>query len=383
MALTIRPLLVLTLLLLTACKNSTLEVVNEGSESSASIQSAAVVGTVRDNDGVPVAGVHVVSVPFGRDVDLDDIGRKQFDDVITDTEGNYRIENLEQNSYKLLFLGSGLIKASLSIGPVDFNPGNLVDGSIQKSVVLESYPIQGDGDELAVALFDPEDKKRTTEILVSNGIRFDDIRGSVADLDISQYQLLVVGHDATIYTEFNELIDNRTVIDNFLAAGGSIHIGQLNDFSVEATPMPFLIGDRGFILHTEDAPFNDFTDGTVLDAGHPLVDGVQFSDWRFIEAGQQAEKQNVTFDAAVFDSFTGEHWNIIVSTPANDFSSGEGTVLANADVIIAEYLDSRNGGRIVVNQAAYYQGAFGDLTEVQAIKLTSNVVNYMKSLNTR
>lgn len=368
---------------LAGCKDTRVSIVNEGPGSDGAAQVARVTGVVRDVSGLPIQGVHVVTIPFGRATSTDDIGRRIIDDVKTDANGNFVIAQVQQSSYKLLFLGSGYIKESLTIGPIDFNPDNLVDNAIQKSVVLEAFPALGDGDTPAVAVFDPEDKKRTTEILASSGIRFVDVRGDVANLNADNFNVLVIGHDATIYHDINELIDHRQVLDAFLAAGGSIYIGQINDFSVESTPMPFLTGEQQFILHTENAPFNDFTTANVQDAGHPLVLGVSFNDWSFIEAGQQTVKQNVTFDAAIVSSFAGPDWHIIVTTPATDFVAGEGTVLADADVVIAEYRDPRSGASIVVNQAAYYQGAFGDLTEVEAIRLTSNVAAYIKQLNSR
>jgi hypothetical protein len=191
-----------------------------------------------------------------------------------------------------------------------------------------------------------------------------------------------VGLDATVFQDITQLISNKTVIDQFLAEGGSIYLGQLNDFSVEATPMPFLTGDQQFALHTENAPFNDFTSGTILDYFHPLVHDVSFTEWNFVEAGQQARKHNVTFDAAIKSSIdSSPNWHIIVTTPAEDFSSGSGTVAAESDVIIAEYIDPRSGSRIVLNQAAFYQGTFGDITEENAIKLTRNVVEYIKYIN--
>jgi hypothetical protein len=368
---------------LSGCKDTEFEIINEGSSEGGATLVATVSGKVTDAQGEPVSGVSVVTLPFGRDVELDDIGRKLITDIITNAQGEYEILNLPQGTYKLNFLASGFIKTSLTIGSVDFVPANLIEGQIKKAAVLQDFPIQNDGDMPAVALFDPEDKKRITEILTSHGIRYTSIRGDMAALDKADYNLLVIGLDATVFQDITQLITNKSIIDQFLADGGSIYLGQLNDFSVEATPMPFLTGDQRFALHTENAPFNDFISGTILDSSHPLVFEVSFSNWSFVEAGQQATKHNVTFDAALKSSIeSSPNWHIVVTTPSEDFTSGSGTVAAESDVIIAEYIDPRSGSKIVLNQAAFYQGTFGDMTEPNAIKLTRNVVNYIKYLNT-
>lgn len=370
------------LLTITSCKDTEFEITNEGSSAGGSTQMASVTGIVTDQNGVAIAGVAVVTLPFSRDVQQDSIGRKIITNVETNSSGEYEIEDLPQGTYKLLFLASGFIKVSLTIGSVDFVPENLVDGKIQKAAVLEVYPQQNDGDIPEVALFDPEDKKRMTEILTTHGIRYKSIIGSVDTLSKAAENLLVVGLDATVFSSITQLFDNQVTIDTFLADGGSIYLGQLNDFSVEALPMPFLTGDQQFSLHTEGAPFNDFISGTILDNNHPLVNDVVFTDWSFVEAGQQATKHNVTFDAALKSSIeSSPNWNIIVTTPSEDFTSGAGTVLANTDVIIAEYTDPRSGAKILLNQAAFYQGTFGDITEPNAIRLTRNVVDYIKLLN--
>lgn len=370
------------LLFLSACKDTSFEITNEGSSEGGSTQTATVSGKVTNSQGEPVEGVSIVTQPFGRDVTLDEIGRKLITDISTNELGEYEISDLPQGTYKLLFLASGYIKTSLTIGSVDFVPANLVEGHIKKAAVLQVFPLQGDGDIPPVALFDPEDKKRMTEILTSHGIRYTSIRGDVASLNKTNFNLLVVGLDTTVFQAVTELISNQATLDQFLADGGSIYLGQLNDFSVEATPMPFLTGDQQFALHTENAPFNDFVSGTILDQSHPLVNNVSFSDWSFVESGQQATKHNVTFDAAIKSSIdSSANWNIIVTTPSEDFSSGSGTVTAESDVIIAEYVDPRSGSRIILNQAAFYQGTFGDITEPNAIRLTNNVVGYIKFLN--
>ncbi len=375
-------MLSLILLLVGSCKDTEFEITNEGSSAGGSTQIANVTGVVTDQNGAPLAGVAVVTLPFSRQVQQDEIGRKIISNVETNASGQYEIEDLPQGTYKLLFLASGYIKVSLTIGSVDFVPENLVDGKIQKAAVLEVFPEQNDGDIPEVALFDPEDKKRMTEILTTHGIRYQSIIGSVETLSKTTANLLVVGLDATVFSNITQLIDNRTVIDNFLADGGSIYLGQLNDFSVEETPMPFLTGEQQFSLHTEGAPFNDFSSGTILDNTHPLINEVNFTDWSFVEAGQQATKTNVTFDAALKSSIENSpNWHIIVTTPSEDFTSGAGTVLANTDVIIAEYTDPRSASKIVLNQAAFYQGTFGDITEPNAIRLTRNVVDYIKQLN--
>lgn len=375
-------ILILVLVCLSGCKDTEFEIINEGSSEGGATLVATVSGKVTDTQGVPVLGVAVVTQPFGRNVILDDIGRKLITDITTNEFGEYEIVDLPQGTYKLQFLASGFIKASLTIGSVDFVPDNLVDGEIKKTAVLQEFPLQNDGDIPRIALFDPEDKKRMTEILTSHGIRYTSIRGDVTSLNKINFNLLVVGLDATVFQDITQLISNKTVIDQFLADGGSIYLGQLNDFSVEGTPMPFLTGDQQFALHTENAPFNDFTSGTILDYSHPLVNEVTFTDWNFVEAGQQARKHNVTFDAAIKSSIdSSPNWHIIVTTPSEDFTSGSGTVTAESDVIIAEYNDPRSGSKIVLNQAAFYQGTFGDITEANAIKLTSNVVDYIKYLN--
>lgn len=366
---------------LISCRDTQFTITNEGSSVSGSTQSATVAGKVTDVLGNPIEGVEIVTLPFGRDVTRDDIGRKSFEHILTDSEGNYKIVEQPQGTYKLLFLASGFIKGSLTIGPVDFNPDNLVSGEIKKSIVLSSFTQLDDGDIPSVALFDPEDKKRMTEILTANGIRYTTVINNISSLNRENFNVLVVGLDATVYQDIEQLINNKQVLDNFLAEGGSIYLGQLNDFSFEATPLSFLTGDQQFILHTEGAPFNDFTSGKVIDSQHPLVAGVSFNQWHFVEAGQQTIKENVTFDAAIKNSFDLTNWNIIVTTPAEAFTSGNGSVNAEDDVIIAEYTDPRSGAHIVVNQAAFYQATFGDVTEERAILLTNNVVNYIKFLN--
>lgn len=381
---TITIILMLGLVSFLGCKETDYEIINEGSEAGGSTQVATVSGTVTDEMGLPLAGVEIVTQPFGRGVSLDNIGRKSITDIRTNEQGEYQIVDLPQGTYKLHFLASGYAKVSLTIGSIDFVPDNLVEGEIKKAAVLPVYPLQNDGDIPSVALFDPEDKKRMTEMLTSRGVRYTSIRGDLGSLNKSNFNLLVLGLDATIYQDITQLIDNVELIDQFLADGGSIYLGQLNDFSVEATPMPFLTGDQRFALHTENAPFNDFVSGRVLDSSHPLVDTIEFENWSFVEAGQQATKHNVTFDAALKSSIeTSPNWHIIVTTPKDDFSSGSGTVLAESDVIIAEYTDPRSGSKIVLNQAAFYQGTFGDITEPNAIRLTNNVINYIKWLNQR
>ncbi|TQV77503.1 carboxypeptidase regulatory-like domain-containing protein [Aliikangiella marina] len=364
------------------CKDTTFEITNEGSSNSGATQIADITGKVTDDMGNPLAGVQIVTLPFNREIVVNDIGRKIISDTVTDSQGDYLIPDLPQGTYKLLFLASGFIKVSLTIGSVDFVPENLVDGVIVKGAVLPNYPLQNDGDIPEVALFDPEDKKRMTELLTSHGIRYNSIVGKVSQLDAANHNLLIVGLDATVFDQIEELIDNVNILDRFLEDGGSIYFGQINDFSFEATPVPFLTGDQQFALHTEDAPFNDFTSGSIVDQSHPLVTDVTFENWQYIEAGQQAVKESVVFDAALKSSIENSpNWNIIVTAPAEDFTSGAGTVLAGSDVIIAEYTDPRSGSKIVLNQAAFYQATFGDTTDVNGTKLSNNVINYIKQLN--
>ena len=372
----------LLLFYMIGCKDTTFEITNEGSSNSGATQIADITGKVTDELGNPVQGVQVVTLPFNRDIVVDANGRKIITHTITNAEGNYLIPDLPQGTYKLLFLASGFIKVSLTIGAVDFVPDNLVDGVIIKGAVLQDYPLQNDGDIPEVALFDPEDKKRMTELLTSHGIRYSSIVGSVSQLDATNHNLLIIGLDATVFQQIEELITNVNVLDTFLADGGSIYFGQINDFSFEATPVPFLTGDQQFALHTEDAPFNDFTSGTIVDQSHPLVTDVVFENWQYIEAGQQAVKESVVFDAALKSSIENSpNWKIIVTAPAEDFTSGAGTVLAGSDVIIAEYTDPRSGSHIVLNQAAFYQSTFGDTTDPNGTRLTNNVINYIKQLN--
>lgn len=381
----ILPVVMLTLL--SACKETELTITNVGDEGAGATQSASIAGQVVDSNGVPIGGVVVATQPFGRDFELDEQGRKRYQGVVTDAEGFYEIPNLPQASYRLNFLASGFIKVTISLGPVDFLPENLSEGEngnlVQKSVVLQPYPKDSDLPSVKVALYDPEEKKRMTDMLTTYGIEYDDILGDISKLSKNHYNLLVLGLDVTVFNQVNELIDNKQVLDNFLAEGGSIYLGQHNDFSVENTPMPFFSADQTYILHTEDAPLNDFTSGTIEVPGHPLVQNVMFENWQYVEPGQQTTKTSVTFDAALKSSFNGDNWQIIVTTPATDFTAGNGSVEANSDVIIAEYRDPRSDARIVLNQAAYYQATFGDLTDINGVKLTANVVDYLKWLNRR
>ena len=374
--------LAICLIYLVGCRDTNFEITNEGSSDSGSTQMATIVGKVTDQQGNPIEGASVVTLPFGREIVVDSNSRKVIQQSITDAQGDYQIADLPQGTYKLLFLASGFIKVSVPIGGVDFVPDNLVDGQINKGAVLQDFPVQNDGDIPSVALFDPEDKQRMTELLTSHGVRYQSLIGQMGQLDANNFNLLVIGLDATVFSTFTELVDNRQITDNFLAAGGSVYIGQINDFTVEATPVPFLSGEQQFALHTENAPFNDFASGAIIDPAHPLVTGVSFEDWNYIEAGQQAVKQNVVFDAALKSSIEGvSDWNIIVTTPAEDFTSGAGTVLAESDVIIAEYTDPRSGSKIVLNQAAFYQATFGDVTDTNGTRLTNNVIDYIKLLN--
>ena len=318
--------------------------------------------------------------PFNREREVDDTSREIIEQIRTDESGRYLIPLHPQGSYELQIFASGFLAGTTAIGPVDFLPENLVNGGINKSFVLNAYP-QDEDQRLPVALFDPEDKKRMTQILIANGIRFENLLDKVELLSAARYRLMIIGHDATKYSEFNQLIAASSQVTRFLRDGSHLYIGQINDFTVEGMRLPFLEGDRAFMLHTESAPFNDFASGKILDPTHPLVRDVSFSSWQYIEEGQQQVKNNVVFDAAIRDSFTGPHWQIVVTTPAEDFSSGAGTVEAEQDVIIAEYTDPEGGGRIIVNQAAYFQGTFGDLNEPDAIQLTANVVAYLKALN--
>lgn len=368
-------------LLLSSCKETQLNITNVGDEGAGATQIASVSGQVVDNQGNPVAGVVVASLPFGREFELDAIGRKKHTAIVTDDQGHYQITDLPQASYRLNFLASGFAKVSIALGPIDFLPDNLVDGHIQKAVVLQPYPATNDGEAPAVALFDPEEKKRMTEFLTTYGIHYRSVLGSLTALNHNNFNVLVLGLDSTVFTDVNELIEHKQIIDNFIAEGGSVYLGQHNDFSVENTPMPFLTGDQQYILHTEDAPLNDFESGTIVQPSHPLVAGVAFNDWGYIEPGQQTVKSAVTFDAAVKDSFDTNYWQLFVTTPSEDFSSGNGDVPANSDVIIAQYNDPRNGGHIVLNQAAFYQATFGDETDTNAVKLSANVAAYIKQLN--
>lgn len=375
-------LLTIGLLNLIACKDTKFEITNQEAIQDNTQQSATVTGKITNQQGEPLSGVTVVTQPFGRSVTFDSNNRKIVSSIMTDINGEYSITDLPAGTYKLLFLASGFSKVSLTLGSVDFLPNNLIEGKIRKGVVLQNFPAPINTDTPPVALFDPEEQKRMTIILTTFGIPYTSIIGNVSQLNKNTHNLLVVGLDATVFNTFEELINNKTVISTFTRAGGSIYLGQLNDFSVESTPMPFLTGDQQFILHTENAPFNDFTSGLIVDQSHPIITNIEFNNWRFVEAGQQAIKNNVTFDAAIKNSIENSpNWNVIVTTPAENFNSGAGVVTAESDVIIAEYHHPESNSRILLNQAAFYQGTFGDITDPNATRLTQNVVDYIKHLN--
>ena len=137
--------LTLTMILSTAfvfqgCRDTETEIINEGSGGGTAEQTATVKGTVKASDGTLLEGVTVVSVPYGRDSNSRSDKRKAIEQIETDANGEFIMEDLNQGSYKLLFLASSYSKASLEIGPVDFLPDNLVagaegeEGHIEKSV---------------------------------------------------------------------------------------------------------------------------------------------------------------------------------------------------------------------------------------------------------
>jgi hypothetical protein len=341
---------------------------------------ADIAGKVVDVNGAPIVGAVIVTTPYGRGFATAGDSRRVIEHFVSDANGEYSLPQQALGSYNLKAMASGYQLASRSVANIDFLPQNLLNGVIQKDFVLQAAPREAGG-EPAVALFDIEDKKRMTEFLTTHNIRWTPVVGTVATVSRSDFRVLVIGHDATVYTGINELITHRDVIDAFIAQGGHLVIGQINDFSFENQRLSFLLGERSFQLHTENAPFNDFFSAVVVAPTHPLIDGVSFNNWNFIEPGQKQLKQNIVFDAAVAASFTGPHWQLIVRTPAVAFSNAQGTVNAQDDVVIAEYRDPVAGGRIVVNQGAYFQGAYGDLTDPNAVRLSTNLASYLKSLN--
>lgn len=372
-----------TLTLLAGCtEDNGFKVDNQqGSVDDATSSLADISGIVVDVQGRAIADAVIVTTPYGRTAATDANGRKIIDSFITDIDGHYFIPQQPFGSYTLEAFASGYQPGARSIGNVDFLPQHLQNGGMIKHFSLAEDFNSDPGNTPAVALFDNEDKKRMTELLTSKGIRYVSVRDTLAQLSIADFRVLVLGLDSTVYSDFTELIAAQTVISQFISAGGHLVIGQTNDFSIENTDMPFLTGDRRFQLHVENAPFNDFQSGLIKDASHPLVQGVTFLNWNYIEPGQQQLKQNLVFDAAIKASFTGPNWQIIVSTPATDFVGSGGIVVAESDVIIAEYIDPVSGGRIVVNQAAYYQGAYGDVVDGNALRLTENLAQYIKWLN--
>ena len=84
-------ILILGLVYLSGCKDTEFEIVNEGSSEGGATLVATVSGKVTDTQGDPISGVSVVTLPFGRDVVLDDIGRKLITDITTDELGEYEI----------------------------------------------------------------------------------------------------------------------------------------------------------------------------------------------------------------------------------------------------------------------------------------------------
>lgn len=375
----------LTLLLglaLTACHDEASVTITNQSPQSVPLASVTITGRVQDSAGQPVAGAVIALAPYGRtatDV-RDGQGRRTADTFVTDAQGRYTIANQPAASYTLHALASGYAKATRSIAVDQFAIDTLVNGQIVRDFTLQALPAQNNGDLPPVALFDIEDKKRMTELLTSYGIRYQSLVGRLNELSTSTYKVLVIGHDATVYSGINELLAQSARIEQFINDGGHVIVGQLNDFSFENTPLTFLGTSRSFMLHTENAPFNDFDSGVVKNAGHPLLANVGFSNWSFIEPGQLTVKHNVTFDAIVGSSL-GSDWQILATAPATPFSNNLGTVPAEADVIVAEYVHPTSGGRVVLNQGAYYQGSFGNLTDANAIALTANMVAYLKQLN--
>lgn len=369
--------------LLLACSDgSSVSVENEAPATGVvTSEKADITGRVLDITGRPIAGATVVTTPYGRTLASAPNRRRIVEEFFTDAEGRYTIPQHPLGSYALKAMASGYVLSTKAVGNTAFNPQNMVNGRIQRDFALAEFPARNDGDTPPIALFDSEDKKRMTELLTVNGLRYENIAGKMNTLSRARHRVLVIGLDATVYFSVQELSDNGPGIAQFIAEGGHVYLGQLNDFSYEGRPLDFLPGELGFVLHTEEAPFNDFQSGIVRDAGHPLARGVSFSNWRFIEPGQNVEKQNVTFDAAVRASFQGPRWNIIATAPAVPFSNGAGTVDAEADVIIAEYTDPQSRGRLIVNQGAYFQASSGDLTDPNAQQLTANVIAYLKALN--
>ncbi len=374
--------ILITIILLTACvDDSSLNVENQQAnvEQSTSTQ-ASIYGKVFDSDGVPIAGAIVVTTPYGRSFEIANDSRRVIETFVSDANGSFLMPNQPLGSYSLKAMASGFQVGIRTVANVDFLPQNLSENGIVKNFVLQPATIDS-GSTPAVALFDIEDKKRMTEFLTSYNIRWTSVTGHVAELDKAQFNTLIIGHDATVYNAINELINAKEVIAEFVAAGGHIIVGQLNDFSFEGSRLSFLSGEQSFQLHTENAPFNDFFSAVVTDNFHPLVNGVSFSNWNFIEPGQKQIKQNIVFDAAIAASFQGPSWSLVVRTPAEAFSNTQGTVLAQDDVVIAEYVEPVSHAHIVVNQAAYYQGAFGDLSDQNAVRLARNMADYIKQLN--
>lgn len=377
-----RKVLLLSIALLAACADdSSLEVENQQAnvEQSTSTQ-ADIYGQVVNSNGDPIAGAVVATTPYGRSFQTANDSRRLIETFTTDSDGNFRLPLQALGSYNLKAMASSYQIGIRTVANIDFLPQNLTANGIVKNFVLQDAANET-GSTPAIALFDIEDKKRMTEFLTSHNIQWQSVVGQISTLSKTQFNTLVIGSDATVYNAINELIDQQSALAQFIAAGGHVVFGQQNDFSFEGRRLTFLAGNQSFQLHTENAPFNDFFSAVVLENAHPLVDGVAFSNWNFIEPGQKQLKQNIVFDAAIASSFQGAAWQLIVRTPAETFSNAQGIVLAQEDVVIAEYIDPISQAHIVVNQAAYYQGAFGDLTDQNAVRLTRNMASYIRQLN--
>ena len=267
-----------------------------------------------------------------------------------------------------------------------------------------------------IALFDPEPFPRAIDFLSREGIYFDNLiyeqyyqagehdwqdwtgntweQVFAAD-NLAQYDVFMLGFDASKYAEFDLLVKHKQALIDFIEQNPDklLFLAQQNHTSFTWSwladfDLPQEGQGGGFLTtlyetaHLEDAELTSIGMTHPLFIDSPLASPLDsdnnnvpdaWENWDHIEPNKPQVKLKVAWHAGNTQVFNDHGWAILVQGPAKtnyfDLPQGSG--------VVAAVKPFANGSRIFFSDATYYQASYGPQKAASAILLKNRLVSYL------